>query len=108
MRVAFIQYSIARSRVIRIDRLQPVVRLGDLGVLADPVGQPVDDLAGEDLGVGGTRVGGGERLEGKGHSRDLSAWRGLRYTVGPRPVYRAVDRQSSWCAPPKAAFRRRS
>ena len=26
-------------------RLQPVVRLGDLGVLADAIGQPVDDLA---------------------------------------------------------------
>ena len=62
------------------DRLQPVVRLGDLRVLADAVGQPLDDLAGEDLGVGGTRVGGGEGLEGKGHLGSL-AWLGLRHIV---------------------------
>ena len=45
-------------------RLQPVVRLGDLRVLADPVGQPLDDLAGEHLGIGRARAGTGKGLEG--------------------------------------------
>ena len=49
-------------------RLQPVVRLGDLRVLADAVGQPLDDLAGEDLGIRRSGDWGGEAIGGKGSS----------------------------------------
>jgi hypothetical protein len=36
-------------------RLEPVVLVGDLGVLADPVGQALDDLAREIVRLGGAR-----------------------------------------------------
>ena len=45
------------------DGLEPVVGLGDVRVLADAVGQPLDDLAGEGLGLGGTRVRSRQRLQ---------------------------------------------
>ena len=40
---------------------QPVVRLGDLGILADAIGQPLDDLGGQDLGTGDARRRRGQR-----------------------------------------------
>ena len=37
-------------------RLQPVVGLGDLGILADPIDQPLHDFLRQGVGVGGARL----------------------------------------------------